>query len=141
MSVNPVTKAPVTWRPLPDAELVALHPLVTPRGWEHLAGMYWQSVELTVGLDAGWEEDGRRWMHLSVSRRTGAMPRWMDLVQARRLFVPRHLTALQVLPCEQEHYDAHLAGHTRTQHHVLHLWACLDGDVTPNFLRARGWTL
>ncbi len=133
------------WRPLPDAELERLQAGVQlPKGWVRVEGCVFRRTGLAVLCDAGHEEDGRRWLHVSLSRSDGAMPRWEDIVEVRRIFVPSHLSAYQVVPRPSEHYDAKARGHVPIGMgglEVLHLWACLDGDVLPDFLRARGGVL
>lgn len=68
--------------------------------------------------------DGRRWMHVSCSKPL-ELPSWDDLKLVKDTFIGRDRTALQVLPRAAEYVNIHP--------YVLHLYACLDGDVTPDF--------
>jgi hypothetical protein len=77
------------------------------------------------------EQDGREWLHASVSRRDHKMPSYDDLAALKRLCVGEHRTALQVFPSTERHIN--FAGEHGIE--VLHLWCCLDGDVTPDFAR------
>lgn len=70
------------------------------------------------------ERDGRRWMHLSISR-SDRLPSWEELRDAKNELLGRHVKAIQVLPPEDEYVNIHP--------NVLHLWVCLDGDVLPDF--------
>jgi len=83
---------------------------------------------LYVICTARLERDGRRWMHVSCSRRTG-LPTWRDLTLVKHTFVGDERVAVQVFPVASEYvnYDAN----------TLHLWSCLDGAVVPDF-RAQG---
>lgn len=144
--IAPLT--PVRWRPLSEAALEALQAGTTlPDGWRRRTdlgvGYVFDGVGLTVFFDAGHEEDGKRWLHLSISRRDKALPRWEDLVRVRGIFIPTHLAAFHVVPRPAQHYDAEARGHVPrgSRVEVMHLWACLDGDPLPDFLRSRGGVL
>lgn len=142
--VHPLTGQVVSWRPLSDGELGQLQPHVLPSPWQRHASapFAYDSILLRAFVDAGRELDGRRWLHVSVSRHDGKLPRWRDLVEVRGIFVPAHLSALHVIPRPTSHYDAGRAGHMPVgRREVMHLWACLDGDATPDFLRSRGGVL
>lgn len=139
MSANPVTGAPIAYRDLPRREVLDLLPRVLPSNWRRVHdprfdGVY-HSLTLRALFSAGVEEDGRRWIHLSVSRTDRMIPTWLDLTEARDALLGRERLAVQVLPPRAEHYDS------GTGVEVLHLWAPLDGSPLPNFLRARGGTL
>jgi hypothetical protein len=75
------------------------------------------------------EADGKIWEHVSVSH-AERIPAWRELAEVRRVFVPADLVALQVLPPEAEWVNDHP--------YTLHLWACLNGRVTPDFRTHRG---
>ena len=75
------------------------------------------------------EGDGKMWLHASVSRRDKQMPTYEDLMALKRYCIGEHRTAYQVFPSKDKHVD--WAGKRGIQ--VLHLWSCLDGDVTPDF--------
>jgi hypothetical protein len=74
-------------------------------------------------------QGGKVWLHVSVSRRDRCLPTWDHLKLVKYTFVGRHRTALQVLPPESDYVN---------QAEVLHLWCCLDGDVTPDFTAGTG---
>ena len=62
------------------------------------------------------------------------MPTYADLMEMKRLCIGDHRTALQVFPPKTKHVN--VAGKLGVE--VLHLWSCLDGDVTPDFTRGTG---
>lgn len=73
------------------------------------------------------ERDGRRWHHISVSRR-GRMPSYDDLQLVRRLFIGETVECYQVFPPKDRWVNEHPF--------TLHLWRCLDapeGVVLPDF--------
>lgn len=126
---------------IPPEEAEALFPRALPPNWRRRydvrfgagTGIF-ESVSLAVFFTVGVEEDGQRWAHLSVSRRDGMIPSWLDLVEVRDVLLGRGRLALQVMPPRSDHYS--LAGVE-----VLHLWAPLARSPLPNFLRARGGVL
>lgn len=69
------------------------------------------------------EEDGKRWIHVSCSRR-GRLPSWDDLKKVKHVFLGREAKAIQILPPEDQYVNFHP--------YVLHLWTCLDGDPLPD---------
>jgi len=75
------------------------------------------------------EADGKMWRHSSVSRLDRTLPSYDDLKQLKRLCIGDEKTALQVFPPKDKHVD--LSPLIRRE--VLHLWCCLEGDVTPDF--------
>lgn len=127
---------------MPDAALTLerawLEPFLTPTlppGWtrsighETSNGAGWRSkVGLAVILSGCVELDGRRWVHVSVSRRD-RVPSYDDLALIKRLFIGRERRAVQVFVPESEHVNLH--------RFCLHLWHCVDGDGLPDF-RAGG---
>jgi hypothetical protein len=137
--MNPITGRRVTYQPVPDEEMYDLLPRVLPAGWAEnreagYDGVY-DSSSLRVIFSAGIEEDGKRWAHVSVSRRDLTIPSWLDLVEVRDIFLGRERLAIQVLAPRSEHYTFGRGTE------VLHLWAPLEGTPIPNFLRARGGTI
>jgi hypothetical protein len=134
---------------LSEVEEEALLPRVLPAGWVRLeaAGPAFdchglgELRGLRVLVSAGIEEDGRRWLHVSVSR-PNRCPSWEDMDAVKRIFVGDHRVAYQVHPPRAEHYNALPAGGGPRWGTVLHLWAPLEGEPPlPSFLRARGGTL
>lgn len=84
---------------------------------------------LAVLISAARYGDGRRWLHVSASRRR-QLPTWEDLRMVKDVFIGHDLVALQVLPRAKDYVNIHP--------HCLHLWASLDGDVTPDFTDGTG---
>jgi hypothetical protein len=84
---------------------------------------------LNVAVSARVEADGRRWLHVSVSRNE-RMPSYQDMKDAKRIFVGPERIAYQVFAPESKHVNVH--------RFCLHLWCPLDGPVTPNFERGLG---
>lgn len=75
------------------------------------------------------EADGKSWRHASVSRRDKQLPAYDDLMALKNICMGEHRTALQVFPPKDQHEN--WAGKRGTE--VLHLWSCMEGDVTPDF--------
>lgn len=75
------------------------------------------------------EQDGKRWLHISASRRS-RIPSWEDLKVVKNLFIGPKRKAIQILPCEAEYVNINP--------NVLHLWCCLDGDPLPDFTHGTG---
>jgi len=107
--------------------------LMPPRG--HWRSLGWRWVdwidgnagygkgEMVAMLSARIENDGKRWLHLSLSCRT-RVPTYDELQEASRAFLNNRL-AYQLFVPEQEHVNAHPF--------VLHLWAPVDHRPTPDF--------
>ena len=79
---------------------------------------------LSVIVSVARELDGKRWLHVSCAR-AKQLPSWQDLRDLKDLFIGAERTALQVLPPANKHVNIHPF--------CLHLFSCLDGDVTPDF--------
>jgi hypothetical protein len=135
--------------PLSEAAEEACVPRVLPVGWEPhrgFPGYAWTNTlvgspmrGVSVMLSAGVEEDGRGWLHVSLSR-AGRIPSWEDCCVVKALFIGEERWAYQVLAPRSEHFT--LPDGPGRLGKVLHLWAPLDGEPRlPNFLRARGGTL
>lgn len=133
------------YEPLPEADIEAVIPKSLPTHWKrlqwpipafdchgvgHLRG-------IRIMMDAGEEEDGSRWIHVSVSR-AGRIPSWEDMDSVKRLFLGPDRVAYQVHPMADEHYTLDGDRNQRLGT-CLHLWSPLDNAPRlPNFLRARG---
>ena len=108
-------------------------PRVVPAGWRALTelcdGMSYTDGKLTVIISGAREQDGRRWVHLSVSHKD-RIPAWRELRRVKDLFLGQDAKAISVLPAEREYVNLHP--------YVLHLWHCLDGDGLPDFTRNTG---
>lgn len=117
-----------------------------PEGWEraaclippalgHIAqdggdGYMWIGTEswargFKVVVSASREQDGKRWLHVSVSHKSGRVE-WYDMVRVKNAFVGKEKYALQVFPPESRYVNIH---------DVWHLWHCLDGYPLPDFRR------
>jgi hypothetical protein len=123
---------------LHDLHIDPFLPRTLPPGWRQCAreadgvAYYGRASGLAVIFSVGVEPDGRRWLHLSVSRRS-RIPSWHDLRLAKDVFLGPDRAAYQVLPRESEYVNHNPF--------VLHLWSCLDGDPLPDFRRAVGGLL
>lgn len=127
-----------------DPDLHGYLPRVLPDGWvETQRGLdgawYAWSKGLVVGVSAAREMDGKRWVHISVSRRKrgvggnrpkSVMPSYEDLRLVKRIFVGARNKAIEIHAADREHVNFHP--------HVRHLWSCLDGDPLPDFTRGLG---
>lgn len=107
--------------------------LPRPSGW-HIVdrradGLMWQRLTgeaIKVIESSKVEADGKRWLHVSVSKPTKKMPTYDDLQTARRLFIGEHRECYQVFPTADRYVNFNP---------VLHLFACLDAEdgVLPHF--------
>ena len=120
-------------QPLPD-----WWPLNLPPGWAELdttpwtrqlvpdyARAYAKHGRLFVLVRCAQYADLKRWVHLSVSRKNRENPSWDAMSEVKNVFLGPDRVALQVMPRRHEHVSIHPG--------CLHLWCCLDGDVTPDF--------
>lgn len=73
--------------------------------------------------------DGKRWVHLSLSRHN-RIPDWLDLNMVRDEMLGKDRKALMVLAPESEHVNIHQYCH--------HLWHCLGEDPLPDFTMGSG---
>ena len=110
---------PPQWQPWTSAETG------NGRGWRARTSI---GAGLAVMLSGAVELDGRRWVHVSLSRRD-RMPSYDDMALVKRVFIGADRKAVQVFPQRREHYSLH--------EFCLHLWHCVDGDGLPDF-RAQG---
>jgi len=104
-------------------------PKLLPAKWQVLqenddGAWFVSTTGLRVVLSAALEQDKRRWLHISVSKRE-ALPSWEDLKEVKSLFIGDDRTAIQVFPPKAQWVNIHP--------NTLHLWTCLDGDVLPDF--------
>lgn len=116
--------------PLPD-----WFPEVLPAGWQEYPPAYgWDRAynrvyvrhgTLRVLASTARYNDGKDWLHVSVSRKNREIPSWSVMSEVKDLFIGPERTALQVHPPRSKHVNIHEG--------VLHLWHCLAGDVTPDF--------
>lgn len=83
-------------------------------------------TSVQVVVSAARERDGKRWLHVSVSR-PRHLPTWDELKSVKELFVGKDRYAVQVLPPEAEYVNLHPR--------CLHIFACLDEWPLPDFTR------
>lgn len=106
-------------------------PQVLPAGWkvyqqheiDGLTAVHLPS-HLTVILSGSREDDGKRWLHLSVAHRH-RLPAWVELKLVKEIFLGPNLWAIQVLPTADKYININP--------HVLHLWHCVDEFALPDF--------
>jgi hypothetical protein len=101
----------------------AYRPDPVPAGWrmvrDGLDGAAYRHHDGRAAILSGNREgDGRRWLHLSVSR-ASRLPSWADLTDARDAFLPPDRYAYQVFPPRPLWVNLNP--------NVLHLWCPLDG--------------
>lgn len=108
--------------------------LVLPRDWaihtlaEDGVRYISQRLNLALILSCAVEEDGKHWVHFSLSHRD-RLPTWHELVKAKD-WALGDVNAYQVLPTADKYINIHPT--------VLHLFHCLDGDPLPDFTRSSG---
>jgi hypothetical protein len=122
-----------------DAELkrlVKLHmPRVLPSVWERDVegedGNRWirhypGGAGLSVIASVEFHSDRKWWLHVSVAH-PNRLPSYDELADVKELFIGAERTAYQVMPPRSKHVNIHK--------YCLHLWHCIDGDVTPDFTK------
>lgn len=108
-------------------------PMVLPASWEMVqrgedGAAFCSKDGRVVILSGSTEQDGHRWLHMSMSR-ADRLPSWEDLKEGKEIFVGDR-TAIQIFPKKEKYVNIHP--------NVLHLWACLDAEVLPDFTRGSG---
>lgn len=112
-----------------------LLPRVIPASWRiverRLDGLYYAQdfTGLTIIVSGDTEQDGKRWLHLSVAH-PSRMPTWTEVKDMRDWFLGRERKAIHVIPPESQHVNKHP--------YCLHVWFCADGDLLPDFTRGTG---
>lgn len=94
-------------------------PMYGLRAYAHRDGRH-------VLLSVGRHDDGRNWLHVSVTV-PKRIPFYAELCDVKDLFIGRDRQAIQVFPPRDRHVNIH--------ERCLHLWSCLDGDGLPDFGR------
>jgi len=120
-------------QPLPD-----WWPTVLPAGWEEIDTSAWtggpdraycraytKRGTTRVIVTSARYADGKRWVHVSVSRSNGQTPTWEGMSEVKEVFLGQERTALQVHPPREKYVNIHSG--------CLHLFCCLDGDILPDF--------
>jgi len=111
-------------------------PVVLPATWTILEmlpdGAQYMSrlLELAAILTCSRENDGREWLHLSVSH-ARRLPNWKEFVSVKELFLGDR-EAYQVVPPKARYVNIHP--------NVLHLFALRDATATalPDFTGGTG---
>lgn len=76
------------------------------------------------------EEDGRHWLHTSVTQKDLTLPSYGDLCAMKALFIGADRKAIMVFAPSREHINIHPR--------CLHLFCCLEGDPLPDFTSGLG---
>jgi hypothetical protein len=85
------------------------------------------STRLQVIITGATEKDGKRWLHVSLSR-PHQIPDYADMCLVKSVFIGENKKAIQVFAPIDEHVNIMST--------CLHLWSCLDGDGLPDFRTA-----
>lgn len=113
-----------------DYPLAECLPRVLPNGWVILQafgdGYACQDrTGLRVIASTADMEDGRDWLHVSLSR-ADRLPSYADLKYVKEVFIAKDKWAAQLFPPVNEHVNIH--------QFCLHLWVPLTGSLPwPNF--------
>lgn len=103
-------------------------PKTLPRHWQECdlggASGFWYRDGLKVICSISEENDGLRWLHVSLSR-PKQIPTWDDVKAVKSIFIGRDEKAIMVFPAAREWINHNP--------HVLHLWRCLEADLLPDF--------
>lgn len=106
-----------------------------PAGWIEsappalpLAGARFARRGKTSAVFSAGRHDGKLWLHVSIGH-PNRMPSYLELAEAKRIFIGESRQALQVFSPAAKHINIH--------RYVLHLWCCLEpeGDGLPDFGR------
>lgn len=84
---------------------------------------------LTVMMSGVIELDGQRWLHLSCSRES-RLPNWEDVVKVKETFIGQDTEGIIKLAPRSQWVNL--------MPFCLHVWSCVDGDVTPDFTHGTG---
>lgn len=83
-------------------------------------------AQLSVILSGAVEQDGKRWLHLSMAS-PDRLPTWDELRAVKDWAIGVDTYAVQVLPPRERYVNIHP--------YCLHLFACVDGHPLPDFTR------
>lgn len=81
-------------------------------------------TRIRVGTSVAYEDDGKRWIHISMSHRK-RMPTHDEMLEVKNFFIGDDRYAMQVFPPKDMYVNQHPF--------CLHLWHCLDGHPLPEF--------
>lgn len=101
----------------------------TPRAWSKVEGRldgeaYRRRDGATLIWSVAREQDGRRWLHISMAHRRH-LPTWSELVDAKEWIAGDDVVGYQVIPARSEWISIHP--------YALHVWIPLDGGGLPDF--------
>jgi hypothetical protein len=101
----------------------------TQRDEDGVYGAAWyrtQGSPLRVIESVCTRADGRRWLHVSVSKPNRKVPTWEDVQAMRLAFVGEERECYLIFPTKDRYVNIHPG--------VLHLYCCLDasGGVLPH---------
>lgn len=104
-------------------------PRVLPADWEELVRgsdgrKYGRRDGMTFIVSVACEDDGKEWMHFSVTHPT-RMVTYDELVEVKELFCGRDKKAIFILPPRSQHINVHV--------NCLHFFRCLSNDGLPDF--------
>ena len=101
---------------------------VTP-GYDGLGA--WMHGARGLGLihSIAVELDGQPWEHISISRKDGAMPSWVQVRDVFHEVSGPEALGIIVVPPKSEHVDIA---------EVAHVWRCLTRRPIPDFTRGSG---
>lgn len=105
-----------------------------PPGWNLFEnredGASWinKKRKLFVIASIATEQDGKRWLHLSISHRN-RMPTYEELTYLKRHWAGEDKKCIMILPEKQKHINIHP--------YALHLFHCLSGDPLPDFTQGQ----
>lgn len=105
-----------------------------PPGWRIIErrsdGELWQNDkrQMRVIASVTTEQDGRKWLHLSMSHRN-RVPTYDELTYMKRHWAGDDRKCIMVLPEKSEYININP--------YVLHLFCCLDGDPLPDFTQGK----
>ncbi len=118
------------------AERCKIEESLDPHTWRRVNaggdGDMWATLDnaLKVIWSISIEQDGRLWMHVSVSR-PDRLPSYNDMKRVKHLFIGDERNAYSVWAADPAHVNLHSR--------CLHLWCVLDGaDPLPDFSRGGG---
>lgn len=133
--MNDVNKHTYTEDASCDAAWEEICPRILPPGYLKVDGgsngAIWTTDKgMSIISTISREQDGKLWLHISCARKDGRIPTWDELVGVKEWLAGKDRTALQVIPKRSKYINHNPS--------CLHLWCCLDGDVTPDFTRGNG---
>jgi hypothetical protein len=110
---------------VPQGDYTHVLPRVLPSDWRFLQpfgdGYAVQNLNgLRVLASSAPFEDGREWLHVSMSRKD-RLPSYDDMKHVKAVFVGNDRYAIQVFPPASQHVNIH--------QFCLHLWCPLTGSL------------